>query len=169
MKLKYYLRGVGIGIIVTTLIFVIAMAFTDQGPTRDEIIAEARKLGMVMKNEVEQENNDGQQDEDSQQGEDGQQNDPNAGQDMQDLPTSDGAAGNNADGAILFTIASGEHSSSVIQRLYDVGLIDNVDAFDDFLEAGDQDSFLQPGEFMIPRGSSYEELARILLTKQENR
>ena len=44
MKLKYYLRGAGIGVIVTTLILTIALAF--EGPTMSEedIIREAEKL-----------------------------------------------------------------------------------------------------------------------------
>ena len=49
MKLKYYLRGIGIGIIMTTVILMIASAVhQDQPLTDDEIRARATELGMVM-------------------------------------------------------------------------------------------------------------------------
>ncbi len=49
MKLKYYLRGLGIGIIVTTLVLMIAYSGHKTELTDEEIIARAEDLGMVMK------------------------------------------------------------------------------------------------------------------------
>jgi len=46
MKLKYYMRGLGIGIILTTLIFIISGY--EKKMTDEEIIASAKKLGMIM-------------------------------------------------------------------------------------------------------------------------
>ena len=51
MKLKYYLRGLGIGIIITTLILMIAYSGKEAKLTDAEIIARAEALGMVMKEE----------------------------------------------------------------------------------------------------------------------
>lgn len=48
MKLKYYLRGLGIGIIVTTIILMIANAGHKTELTDEEIIKRAEALGMVM-------------------------------------------------------------------------------------------------------------------------
>ena len=49
MKLKYYLRGIGIGVIMTTLILMIAFAVHKEQPlTDDEIRERAAELGMVM-------------------------------------------------------------------------------------------------------------------------
>ena len=48
MKFKYYLRGAGVGILVTTLIFVIALALHSPDISDDEIISRAKQLGMVM-------------------------------------------------------------------------------------------------------------------------
>ena len=56
MKLKYYLRGVGIGLIVATLILMIASALHSNKDMSDEaIIARAEELGMVMKADAEKE------------------------------------------------------------------------------------------------------------------
>lgn len=49
MKLKYYLRGIGIGMIVTTIILMITFAVHGNQPlTDDEIRERAAELGMVM-------------------------------------------------------------------------------------------------------------------------
>lgn len=49
MKLKYYLRGIGIGMIVTTVVLMIAFSVhKDQSLTDEEIMARAAELGMVM-------------------------------------------------------------------------------------------------------------------------
>ena len=49
MKLKYYLRGLGIGIIITTIVLMIAYSGRKTELTDAEIIARAEGLGMVMK------------------------------------------------------------------------------------------------------------------------
>ena len=49
MKLKYYLRGLGIGIIITTIILMISNSGYTKELTDEEIIARAEQLGMVMK------------------------------------------------------------------------------------------------------------------------
>ena len=38
MKLKYYMRGIGIGVLVTTIILVIAFAFSGNNMSDEEII-----------------------------------------------------------------------------------------------------------------------------------
>ncbi len=55
MKLKYYLRGLGIGIICTAIIMGIALSGNKKETMTDtEIIERARLLGMVMPEEAEQ-------------------------------------------------------------------------------------------------------------------
>jgi hypothetical protein len=48
LKLKYYLRGLGIGIIVTTLIFAISIKSRGGIMTDDRVIERAKELGMVI-------------------------------------------------------------------------------------------------------------------------
>lgn len=55
MKLKYYLRGLGIGIICTAIIMGIALSGNKKETMTDtEIIERARLLGMVMPEDVEE-------------------------------------------------------------------------------------------------------------------
>ncbi len=54
MKLKYYLRGLGIGIICTAIIMGIALSGNKKETLTDaEIIERARLLGMVMEEDIE--------------------------------------------------------------------------------------------------------------------
>ena len=49
MKLKYYLRGLGIGILITTIIFIIGIHVNqDQMFSDEEVIRRAKALGMVI-------------------------------------------------------------------------------------------------------------------------
>ncbi len=48
MKLKYYLRGLGIGILVSTIILTISFAEKKKDLSDAEVIARAKELGMVM-------------------------------------------------------------------------------------------------------------------------
>ncbi|MDE7047105.1 MAG: hypothetical protein K2P25_03885, partial [Lachnospiraceae bacterium] len=52
MNLKYYLRGLGTGIVVTALIMGIAASGKKQALTDDEIRERARELGMVEESNV---------------------------------------------------------------------------------------------------------------------
>ena len=52
MKLKYYLRGVGIGIVFATLVMTVSGLEHKYNISEEYIIKEARKLGMVMKDEL---------------------------------------------------------------------------------------------------------------------
>ena len=54
MKLKYYLRGLGIGIIIKTIILSIVSGKDSKSMSDEEVVARASELGMVM-----EEKNDG--------------------------------------------------------------------------------------------------------------
>ena len=56
MKLKYYLRGAGIGILFATLVMTVSTFVHNYNLSDEYIIKEARKLGMVMKEELKDEN-----------------------------------------------------------------------------------------------------------------
>ena len=64
MKLKYYLRGLGIGIIVTTVILAVSFSKKEIKMSDEEIIARAAQLGMVMQETETTEQGDTEQDPD---------------------------------------------------------------------------------------------------------
>lgn len=61
MKLKYYLRGLGIGIIVTTVILAVGFSKKETKMSDEEIMARAAQLGMVMQETESTEQNDTEQ------------------------------------------------------------------------------------------------------------
>ena len=56
MKLKYYLRGIGIGVIVATLIMTVSSVIHNNNLSDETIIKEAQKLGMIMPENTEDNN-----------------------------------------------------------------------------------------------------------------
>lgn len=51
MKRKYYMRGLGIGVIVTAILFTLIFPKNEPAMTDDEVIARARELGYTKKSE----------------------------------------------------------------------------------------------------------------------
>ena len=52
MKLKYYLRGLGAGILFSVLVFVFVVGPKESTISDDEIIQRAKQLGMTEKKEL---------------------------------------------------------------------------------------------------------------------
>ena len=70
---------------------------------------------------------------------------------------------------VEISILPGEYSDTISQKLLDAGLIDDKAAFSKYINDTNVDNLIQPGTFTVPKGASYEEVAKILTTKQENR
>lgn len=149
MKFKYYLRGVGIGVIVTTLLFTIAFALYKPTLSDAEIIKKAQALGME-KVEEKKETTVQKKEETNAASEDAKEN------------TAPAEEAKNVD----FTIASGDSSATVAQHLQEAGLVDNAKAFDMYLSEQNLDNFLLPGSYQIPEGSTFLEIGELLTTKQ---
>ncbi len=164
MKLKYYLRGLGIGILVTALI----MGFTtrDSRPLTDaEIKAAAAELGMVES--------------DSLRLADLPQEptptpeitpEPEATPEVTPEPTEEPENTSEAatettqeSGAdISITVSAGSGSRTVCNRLEEVGVIDDAAEFDKYLCDKGYSKRICVGTFEIPADASWEEIAKII-------
>ncbi|MCR5345322.1 MAG: hypothetical protein K6E46_04660 [Lachnospiraceae bacterium] len=177
MKFKYYLRGAGVGLIVATVILMIVFSKHNVKLSDDDIIARAKELGMVMedsdnKEEEPSDNEDNGEDNSDDNGENNEKPDNNDNPDDNDN-TDDGNDDNNENGEdnggenetefVEFVIRSGEFSDVVSNHLYEKGLIDDPAKYNEWLMAHGYDKDLQPGTFMIPKGATYEEIAKILV------
>ena len=168
MKLKYYMRGIGIGVLVTTIILVIAFAFSGNNMSDEEIINRAKKLGMVessktMTNSTTNTTN-------STNTTEGNQTIPGATNPMPDNNSTNSSSTTNANNdSVDFTISENDVSRTVIERLAQQGLISDAAAFNKYLNDKGLDNNLQNGTFKIRRGISEEELANLLVTKQQFR
>ncbi len=171
MKLKYYMRGIGIGVIVTTIILVITFAFSGNNISDEEIINRAKKLGMVessktMTNSTTNTTNTT----NSTNTTEGNQTIPGATNPMPDNNSTNSSSATNVNNdSVDFTISENDVSRTVIERLAQQGLISDAAAFNKYLNDKGLDNNLQNGTFKIKRGISEEELANLLVTKQQFR
>ena len=153
MKLKYYLRGAGVGVIVTTLIFTIAIAFGEPTMSKEDIMREAEKLGMVSQEKA------------GESGESKKEDTKNAETPKENTTDEEGKG--EITETVTFTINRGDTSAVVSGHLQELGLVDDGEAFDKFLSEQNFDNYLQPGEHSIPKNSSFLDIAKILTTKKE--
>lgn len=155
MKLRYYLRGLGIGIIVTAL--VMGLSNRDARPLTDaEIKAKAAALGMVESDSlkltdvvlspeptVE----------------------PTAEATATPEPTTEPTAEVTAtpeSTTVSITIKSGSGSETVCRQLENAGLIENAGAFDQYLIDNGYSKRICVGTYEIQIGTTEEEIAKII-------
>ena len=191
MKLKYYLRGLGIGIIVTTLVLMVAFSGKKEKLSDQEIMQRAEQLGMVMADEGQtetgtEENTGTEAQPETEQNvqnteagteENADENTENASE-PETEPQTEAAAepaapenttGNvvgevkqETSGEVAFTVKSGESSDTVAFNLYKAGLVDDATAFNRYMISKGYDSRLRTGDFKIRSGASYDEILKVL-------
>ena len=159
MRFKYYLRGAGIGVILTTLIFMIAFAVYKPTLSDDEIMQKAEALGMEMPAD----DSDSADKKDTKTAKDQKDDADASDSNTDDATTSEDGGQKNV---IEFTIASGDTSATIAQHLQEVGLVDNAKSFDLYLSDQDLDNQLLPGTYQIPEGATFLEIGELLTTKQ---
>ncbi|MDY3871720.1 MAG: hypothetical protein SOZ30_00880 [Roseburia lenta] len=159
MRFKYYLRGAGIGVILTTLIFTIAFAVYKPTLSDDEIMKKAEALGMEMPAD----DSDSADKKDTKTAKDQKDDADASDSNTDDATTSEDGGQKNV---IEFTIASGDTSATIAQHLQEVGLVDNAKSFDLYLSDQDLDNQLLPGTYQIPEGATFLEIGELLTAKQ---
>lgn len=230
MKFKYYLRGAGIGIIVSTIILSAASLFQDN-MSDAEVIQRAMDLGMVMEEgtggTLADMSNQGNIDSNASTVQDDGQNEDGNGQpsfadDGQDVDhtgkgdtanqdhtdKSDGSDDNgNSDHTsnqgtqpdspsseddknmdnqagqtdqenhdqkkdtkennekIKVKVEGGDVSRAVSQKVFEAGLVDDAEEFNNYLGDHGYDNLLQPGTYHIKKGASFQQIAEILTNK----
>lgn len=178
MKLKYYLRGLGIGIIITAVILAIASPDDEKALTDEEIIQRAEQLGMVMPDETEEQEPDETevQEPDETAGDVQEKNDTEANQGEGSEPDAGSEPGDDKSNEhtdtlqepttdpvmVTVEIKPGEYSDKISQKLVEAGLIVDAEEFNRYLMDNGIDSMIAVGQHQIPQGASEEEIARIL-------
>lgn len=158
MKFKYYLRGLSIGILVTVIILAISSAFHKNEISDDEVIARAKKLGMVMAEQEEDKIPEGEES-------DGQNDVPSTEEGSKDTPgdsTQDESSDNTQVTQTEFTVEVGESSNQVAQKLADLRLVDDAAAFNQYMVDNGYDERVRAGTIVIPQGADYEMLVQLL-------
>ncbi len=166
MKWKYYLRGLGIGILVTTVILSLA-GIGRKNMTDEEVIKRAKELGMVestlLSDLADQEKADEvkpTEPETSPQPEETlpPENEP-------ETAPEDGSSDTPAGETFTLVIGRGESSTTVSKNLKRAGIVEDAAAFDKFLCNNGYDKKIITGTYEIPYGASEEEIAKIITRK----
>ncbi len=183
MKLKYYLRGLGMGILFATIIMTISSVIHNNNLTDEYIIKEAKKLGMVMANETESEGLFG-----GTENSDSTEEDSDGAQSTENVQNTEGTLSTESiedyeftqtdeelnvgqtgtitviDGVEYVTIevVLGDNARQVAERMYVHGLVDHPETFREYIGQVRGGRHLSVGTYSFPKGATYDELIDIL-------
>ncbi|HWT76157.1 MAG TPA: hypothetical protein VN258_15755 [Mobilitalea sp.] len=185
MKLKYYLRGLGIGIVLTTLIFTLDGY---KKMSDEDIKASAMKLGMVMKDDTNS-NLDKVLDEiptglptptpaisSKPELTQAPTQKPTAAPTPTitptkeatpkptEKPTNTSEVSQTDQKEITFTIKSGMSSREVSELMKELGLVDDANKFNHYIAKAGKENVIQGGVFQVIGKPTYEQLLNILTT-----
>ena len=171
MKLKYYLRGLGIGILVTIVIVAISGA-GKKTMTDEEIKNRARELGMVestVLSDIQNKEPEGTETpKPSTEPEGTETPKPTEEPEKTETPkpsiepeeTPIAEASNRE--TITIVISNGESSVTVSKTLEAMGLIENASDYDKYLCENGYDKKIRTGTYEVPTDASEEEIAKII-------
>lgn len=137
----YIILGIGIGIIVTSLIFILKPKIKYVDYSDDEIIKKAKELGMVsVKEKIEL----------------------NEEKDKRETDEKEDAK----EEIILFRVENDDTLTSVADRLLKKELIANKEDFIQFAKYKEADKKLRTGDYKLEKNSSYNEIIKILIKSE---
>lgn len=164
MKLKYFLRGLGTGLIITALVLCITYRKSNAGV---DVVERAKELGMVFPESTETPPEETVVPEETPAPTVGEEPTETPAQTVAPVASGAGVSSAKSGGKRQsFTVRGGLLSSSVARELKKAGIIDDADAFDDYLEESGYGRKIIAGNYKIPKNASYEQIAKII-TKQE--
>lgn len=179
MKLKYYLRGLGTGVLFATLILFISYTYHN---TDAQIKKRAKELGMIEASETTTHIIDNITDADT----DDTTSDKESTKDITDSSEENSSLQDenqskedttqnttvsseietttvdNIKTEYEFTIISGMGSAQVAQLLYSAGIIDSTNDFDRYLVSNGYAERIRTGTYKVSAGSSYLDIALLI-------
>lgn len=184
MKLRYYLRGLAVGILLTTMILAIANA-GNKPLTDAQIRQRALELGMIeadsqklssLKGESGQAGDQPESTEPSVQPESQEptssvqpesteqpeSSDPSAASTPVESDHAEEPSGGDGTAAVILKISGGDSSYSVSRKLAAAGLVEDAAAFDAFLCDNGYSRSIHTGTYEILPGTSEEEIAKMI-------
>lgn len=188
-EIKYYLRGLGIGMIVTALILGISFSHRQgqetQTLTDDQIRERAEQLGMVdsseltlaaLQNSVQQqaqENTEKTEASPEPETEEAMTTTsepettvaPENTMEPEATPQPETIVASEAAQTVTVTVKKGASSGSVSSRLQEAGLVEDAKTFDNYLCNNGYSRSINPGTYEIVPGTSEEEIAKIITGK----
>lgn len=196
MRLRYYLRGLGLGILFAVIIIAICGKGTEGSLSDSQIMQRASELGMVstenvknhtLSNDTEAVKKENVQDTEPAVADNSTGNNAATDNAQQGQPADSQAQKNQAETQnaadtstalqpeadstpaetqyVTITVMDGEVCRDIAADLQSKGLVDDAEKFRIYMGETGYASFIHNGDFQIPVGASYEEIANILLRK----
>ena len=176
MKLGYFMRGFGVGVIITVVILSIAFNFSNSyKPSDEEIIEEAKKLGLVEESNsrvsidelLEKEKSEATKEselesESSETEELETETETETDEAETEEPVTESETSQNTDGYARITIKSGMNSEDVAKALAKNNIIVDADDFNRYLVRNKHSTNIRVGSFDVYEGSSYDEIAGVI-------
>ena len=171
MKLKYYLRGLGIGIIVTTIILVSCFSMQKPKMTDEQIIEKAAQLGMIMPEQnsaviAETETTEPEETEQKNEQQIAAEELQQETETPQESVVSDTENAENAEQTqqepFTLVVNRGDVCRTMCENLAANGVIDDSEGLRKYLSEVGYASFISAGTYQIPYHASYEEIINIL-------
>ena len=165
MKLKYYLRGLGIGIIVTTILLMIAFAL--HKPTMSDADIIARAVPETEAAQIEEQTTEAAANTEEPVTADETENPESEMTDTEvatEVSSEANEENNTAVNAAPYTLVvnRGDVCRIVCENLQANGVVDDAEAFRKFLGQKGFASSISVGSYSIPYGLDYEEIYQIL-------
>lgn len=176
MRLKYYLRGLGLGIIFAVIIMMIGFHDNKQSMSDTEIIEKAKTLGMVeaknISGTVADEYNSEKTDSSAANSDASSQKAETEQEDTQQEDTQPAADAKQEtvepqDAVTTYTISvtSQDTCRTIAEKLKALNLVDDAEQFRIYMGQKGADHFIADGEHVIPQGASYDDIITILTQK----
>lgn len=176
MRLKYYLRGLGLGIIFAVIIMMIGFHDNKQSMSDTEIIEKAKTLGMVeaknisgtVADEYNSEKNDSSatnSDASSQKAETEQDSQMQDSQTAQEDTQQETVEPQDAVTTYTISVTSQDTCRTIAEKLKALNLVDDAEQFRIYMGQKGADHFIADGEHVIPQGASYDDIITILTQK----
>jgi hypothetical protein len=184
MKMKYYLRGLGVGLILGSLMFMIAGFFHKPTLSKSELVAQAQKYGLEVteksdgtiksdseekkkkeskKNSKKSTKKDSEDSKTKKEVKTGKEvKEPEESTKNAEKPETPEQPAAPEQEEVNIVVQHGMSSDTVSQVLADHGVISDWKDFNRYLESNNYGKRIQPGNFTVPKNASYEDLARIL-------
>lgn len=161
MKFKYYLRGAGIGILFTTIVLMVSFHIHGSdgrnASDKDDYIEESQASQETEK----QDNLSSEMDESKNVPEDEVITNQKPGDTTEAMDDAD--ALDHTGATVTIEVYRGEVCRGVAEDLQACGLVEDSEEFRLYMDQMGYDQKLRVGTFEIPRGSSFEEIAQILI------
>ena len=175
MKLRYYMRGLGIGMLITALILILSGRTSGQ-LSDEQIKARAAELGMVMEDKSvlkESEASPGtalEETEEKPEEVEPEEVEPEEVKPKEVEPEETEAEKVTPEETVpaetvTITVRSGASSVSVAKQIEDAGLVSSAGDFDRYLCQNGYDKKICVGTYAIPVGATEEEIARAITKK----